>query len=348
MDVRFEEHSHFQRAALAVAAGGALAGAVFWPAAAAGSAFALVLLPGSRRRRVAAALLCAAAAAFSLWALNGALLGVALAAARADAAQESGAARPSLASAALVAALCAGAAALAAFTLPFLSAALAGLVPAPVATGVAGASFGLWAALTAAPLHIAVGADPVESRLAALRASLAPELRTLADRAAAARRGAAGELPKGARADLRGLLDSLALAALDLASRAADLGRAAPPSLEEDLKVRTLHLSKSAAQAEDRPAQQSYLRAAEALEGQLEHLRRVRRARERAVARLHEEVANLERARFALTLAHGADRDRGAAELDLLHDRLQHRAVACEVEDDLALPRPLEDDRLGT
>ena len=348
MDVRFVEHPHFQRAAMLAAAGGALAGAAFWPAAAAGSAFALLLLPGPRRRRAAAALFCGAAAAFSLWALSGALLGVALAAARADAAEESGGARPSLLAAALAAALCAAAAALAAFTLPHLAAALAGLVPAPLAAGMAGASFGLWAALAAAPLHVAVGADPVEARLSALRASLGPELRTLAERAGAARRGAAGELPKGSRTDLRALLDSLALAALDLASRAADLGRAAPPSLEEDLKARALYLSTSAAQAEDRPAQQSYLRAAEALEGQLEHLRRVRRARERAVARLHEEVANLERARFALTLAQGADRDRGAAELDLLHDRLQHRAVACEVEDELAVPRPLEADRLGT
>jgi hypothetical protein len=137
--------------------------------------------------------------------------------------------------------------------------------------------------------------------------------------------------------DLRGLIDSLALAALDVAERTASLSRAATPSLEEELQRRFAQLQKSAADAEDQAARSSYQRAAEALEGQLEHFRRVRRARERALARLHEDVANLERVRFSLTLLRGADAVRGAVELDLLHDRLQHGALAFEAEEDLAV-----------
>jgi hypothetical protein len=128
------------------------------------------------------------------------------------------------------------------------------------------------------------------------------------------------------------------VAAIDLAARAAELGRAAPSSLETELKTRAAQLAANAQSAEDEPARKSYQRAAEALEGQLEHLRRVRRARERALARLHEEVANLERARFSLTLLHGAD---NAVELDLLHDRLQHSAVAAESQEELAIPAGL-------
>ncbi|HMC34229.1 MAG TPA: hypothetical protein VKH65_07475, partial [Myxococcales bacterium] len=80
---------------------------------------------------------------------------------------------------------------------------------------------------------------------------------------------------------------------------------------------------------------QSYLRAADALSSQLEHLQRVRRVRERALARLHEEVANLERAGFALTLL---DAPGSAAELQLLHERLRHGATVLEETGELAAP----------
>src|SRR5205085_12504222 len=161
------------------------------------------------------------------------------------------------------------------------------------------------------------------------------ELRPLAERAAAARRDATLELPAGAGADLRVLLDSLAVAALELAARAADLGRSAPSSLEEELQRRCAQLAESAARSQDSAAQASYLRAADALGAQLDHLRRVRGARERTVARLHEDVANLERARFSLTLLPGADAVRGAVELDLLHDRLQQGAMVFEAEEEV-------------
>src|SRR5205085_2464623 len=141
--------------------------------------------------------------------------------------------------------------------------------------GGAGAALGLWFVLAAAPLHVTVGADAVEARLAALRPVLSAEIRSLAERAAAARRGAVCGLPAGARADLRGLIDSLAMAALDLAARAAELGRAAPASLETDLCARSEQLAKSAAATTDDAARQSYQRAAEALQGQLDHLGRV-------------------------------------------------------------------------
>ena len=344
MDVRFEDHAQFNRAAgLSALGGGALAAVaphlLLAPAAVVGSALAIAFAPGlvapARRRRLAAAAACALAAGASLleprasWLLPlcGAMLGVLFAIARRDSARESGAAGPSGAVIALSAALGAGAVMLATLALSPLATALMAIVPGFLATGASGAAFGLWAGLAATPLHVTFGADPVEARLSALRPGLAPDLRALAERAAAARRGAADELPPGARGDLRGLIDSLALAALDVAERAASLTRAASPALEQELQHRSAVLLASAAKAEDPAARDSYQRAADALEGQLDHFRRVRRARERALARLHEDVANLERARFSLTLLRGPD---CAAELDLLTDRLQHGALAFE------------------
>src|SRR5437868_3621779 len=358
MEVRFEDHAGFQRAAgLAAMGGGAFAAvapqAAAVPAAIAGGALALAFVPGlkpaARWRRIVAALACLAAAgawlaSANLWLLPvaGALLGLLFALERDDTARESGAERPWRWQVALAALLGAGTAALAASALVPLIAALASALPHWLASGVSGAAFGLWAGMAAAPLRVAVGADPVESKLASLRASLGSELRPLAERAAAARRGAALELPAGARADLRVLLDSLAIAALELAARAADLGRSAPSSLEEELQRRCAQLAESAARSQDSAAQASYLRAADALAAQLDHLRRVRGARERTVARLHEDVANLERARFSLTLLRGADAVRGAVELDLLHDRLQQGAMVFEADP------ALEDERCPT
>lgn len=357
MEVRFEDHPQFQRAAALAALGGGAAAALLGAAQAAalpqrglaqaavvGGALLLLRGPHLRRQRVAVALLSCAAAAGSLLASapslllpsSGALLAVLFALLRRDAAQASGNPGPSFLAVGIAAALGAGAVALAALALSPLATALAVLLPGWLATGASGAAFGLWAGLAAAPLHVALGADAVEARLLALRPSLTPEVRGLAERAAQARRSAAAELPAGARGDLRGLLESLALAALDVAGRTASLSRSAAPALEEEIKTRFAELTRSAASAEDTSARSSYRRAAEALEGQLEHFGRVRRARERALARLHEDVAHLERARFSLTLLRGADQVRGAAELDLLQERLQHGALGFEAEEELA------------
>jgi hypothetical protein len=195
---------------------------------------------------------------------------------------------------------------------------------APLSKLVAGTAYGLWIGLAAAPLHVRFGEDPVEARLWALRVSLTPELRSLAERAAAARRGALDLLPAGASADLRRAFDSLAMTALVSAERAAGLSRSASPGLEDDLQRRAAAFGASGAATDDAAARQSWERAAEALQGQLEHLRRLRRARDRAVARLHEEVATLERARFSLNLV---DDPGSSAALDLL---------------DVAIPPPVD------
>lgn len=310
MEVRFADHASYQRAAAWSVGAGAVLGMAG-------------LLPWL--------------AAWAAWSAAGcgAVLTLALNRAAARAAKESGTTAPSLAgiAAAIVAVM--AACALAFLLLPHLDLALRAAVPGWTARAVCGAALGLWAALASFPLHVRLGGDPVEDRLAILRLSLDPALRGLVERAGSARRGAAVEIPRGACAELRGLIDSLTLTALDRAGRAQQLSRAAAPEVADELQQRTAALRKAAADAGDPAASKSYLQAAETIAAQLSHWQRVRCARERMLARLHEDVAVLERARFSLTLVRGSD---GAAALAVLQDQLKAGAAAFEESDALAAP----------
>ena len=214
-----------------------------------------------------------------------------------------------------------------------LTSALPMLLRALLASGLSGASLGLWIAACTVPVHLARRTSEVDRRLAALRFTLGPELRPLAERAAAAHRasleelrarGAAGVLP------LRTTLDQLTLSALELAARAADLSRVSGAAPEEQAGRRHAELLKLAAAARDPGARASLERAAAAQEQLARRARQLCAGRERLVARLHEEVAELERARVALALLAGAAAEQAAAEVDLLDERLRAGAAAAE------------------
>ena len=289
---------------------------------------------GLRRRAVAACCCVTIAVAWILvpvvWAgaACGAMLGLLLAVVRSDTAAGVGATPPSPAAVALCAALSASAQAAAAVTLPHFSAVLATVAPPWIAAGLSGGAMGLWTALAAAPLHVRLGGDALERRFAALRTFNA-------------------EHPK--EADLRRAFSDLLISEemFQLLGPAINSGRGmflygypgngktSIAALEDDLQRRSAQLARTAGSAEDPSARQCYLRAADALSSQLEHFRRVRRARERVLASLHEDVANLERARFSLTLLDGAG---GAAELQLLHERLRQGVTVFEETAEVAAP----------
>src|SRR4051812_31930832 len=336
--LRFDDHAGFHGAAISCAAGGALAAALApLPFAAVGAAFAAALAfpTAPERRRVVGVAGCTVAALAwtlvpALWPaiLCGVALALLFAMIREDAAKETGARRPAAGVIALTAAAEAAALALAAVLLPQLAAALAPAMPAWAGASICGAALGLWGAIATAPLHLhADGGDAIEVRFAALRTALDPELSALAGRAVAARREAGIGLPSETRSELRAVLDALACAALEVAARAAELTSAAAPALERELNARAGGVLGRAGAAGDAASRESYQRAAEAIAAQLEHVLRVRRARDRLVARLHEDAATLERARFSLTLLPDPHR---AAELDLLRERLQQGAALFE------------------
>jgi len=347
MQLRLEDQPLFHRSVLRASAWAALAGAAatvtsavaLVPLAAAGCAVSLLGRGKAALACAVGAISCAVAALLrpdsAALLGSGALLGLGLAAARLGEAGESGARKPGaghFASSAVLGAAVLGAAGA---LLPPFASLLAHLFPASLAFPAAGAVLGLWAAAVAAPLYLTVALDPVEARLGTLRAALGAELRPLADRAVSARRAAlealVDKVPTGSsRQDLRALLESLALLALDLARRAAELTFAAQPALEEELRKRAAGLTQRGHEVHDQVARASWLRAAETVEAQLAHCRSVRLARERLVARVHEEVSQLERARFSLLLLGGVDELRTAVELDLLGARLQQGVLACE------------------
>ena len=357
MTLTFADHPSFHRTALRAALGAA---GLSFLAAAAGLAIgaeraAAVVALGSlaalidrRRPAVLIATLGALAAIAAAWvpsarpwllAASGAALALGAAEARTHRARTAGEPAPGLLFIALATGLAMAAGHCLTASVPALALEAARFVPAPFAAAVSGALAGLWLAAAVAVVHLELAADAVEQRLAELRPLLLGELRPLVDRVAQARRGALSALQQQRQAllgpvaaALKTELDGLALAALDLARRGAELHRAAPPAAEDELTARTAELQAAATAAPDPIAQASYRRAAQTLEGQLEHLKSVRRGRERIAARLHEEVAQLERARFSLLLLQGANAERSAAELELLGGRLRHSASAFEAE----------------
>ena len=358
MNLTFADHPLFHRTALraalgaaALSAASALAVRAHLDASALVAAGALAAIASTRRPAAILTAIGALAAAVAalvpsarepLLVVAAAALAVGVAEARLHRARVSGTRGPTSLGVTL-SLLLAGAAAAALAPGLRLGAVLPGFLPQAVVAAIAGAAASLWLAAATLPLHLALTADAVAARLDELRALPLGELRPLVDRIATARSGASAALRAQretlsgpAAAAVQGELDALALAALDLARRGAELQRAAPVAAEEELVKRCAELLAAAAGAPDGIAQASYRRAARTLEGQLEHLRQVRRGRERIAARLHEEVAQLERARFSLLLLQGANAERSGAELELLGERLRQSASGFEAEAEAA------------
>ena len=217
--------------------------------------------------------------------------------------------------------------------LPLLSL-FPGLLRAALAAGVCGAAFGLWLGVSLLPLHLTLRTSPVERRLLALRFTLGAELRPLAERLAAAHRGAVEALRTHREAwgdgantapPLRTTLDRLALAGREQCARAAGLGAfpgatsgattGLPPI--EQILARQAELQKNAAAARDPRAKAALERAAVAQGQAAERAARLVFARERLLARLHEQVAELEGARLSLLLLEGAQAARTDSGVEL-------------------------------
>lgn len=339
MALGFEDHAGFEKAAAQAAMAGAAAG--FAAGALGGTELfaAHALLAGRAQRALELLLAGGGAAAVLAW---GGRRRRAL-----RAAGEPLASRWLVAAGALLAAL---GGVLAARALPplglrlvelleglALTAWMPGALLAALALALCGAAFGLWVACASLPARLSP-AGRVEERLAALRAELAGEPRALAERAAAACREALKALAgRGEGAPpLRGPLEELALLALELAGRAARLGRSATAAQDEAIGRRRAELEALAAAATDPAARASLERAAQAQAQLAGRCAELRGARERLVARLHAEVAELERARLSIALLEGADAERAANELDLLGARLRSAGSAAEATAGLA------------
>lgn len=211
-----------------------------------------------------------------------------------------------------------------------------GMVPGPLASAAAGAAAGLFVGLAGAPRHLARPADPVE--LAYLEALMIKdgELHEILSRTLAIHRAVRADLEGGdpargapKRPAVKGLeargqepavaslgeqVGDMTMRILHIADqcRQIEADLAAAPGFE--LAERIASLEQKAANAEDEAARETYRSAIATLDGQRQNISAIERGRERVVARLHANVALLEKVRFSLVHLRSADAERFGGE----------------------------------
>ncbi len=332
-------HGDVARASLGAALGAMLAQVMAWPFGLSAAEFGLPLVLavgafaalGYRKRRKSGALLGAAlgviggglfalSAAFGFAAFGGALLGFA--------------ATPMLAKGEswkrkLAVALFAGATSTAGLfvAMKFILAGLfTDLLPPPLPAAVAGAAAGLFIGLSAAPWHLRRREDPVERALIEAAQIRDGELHEIVNRALEIHRVVKAEIaqrhvPRSQELGQR--VGELLLRILQITERCRRIEADLQATPAAELETRIAGLEAKAAAATDSAARATYLAAAQSLEEQRNALQTIGRGRERVVARLHANLAFLEKVRFSLLHLRSADAERVGGEATPLIDTLE-------------------------
>lgn len=191
---------------------------------------------------------------------------------------------------------------------------LGGWLPGPMTSALAGASAGLFFGLASAPKHLAPPADPVEQAFRSALAAKDGEIHGIVERAWTIYRALRAELQQ--RLDdptARTLTDrsrEAVLRVLDIAGqcRQVDSDLAGTPVAQLDERI--AELGRKIDAARDPSAQATYRDAMTSLQAQKEAVDRISLGRERIVARLHANVAILEKLRFSLIHLRNAHAER--------------------------------------
>lgn len=299
MDLRFTDHSSFQRAAAGMASGALLFGAALHPVTplaplaggALGIAAGAAIAHGRAVWRVAAAgaalaVLFAGPPGWPVLVAAAALL--ALAVALGGPRGMRGVAGAAFAALALLVAMwCALRIGYAHATRGW---------PPVVATAVAAAAMGLVGALATLPRHVAIGIDPVRGALRRLPGSLDAEVRELCARAAAIWSSAKDRIADDTG---RALVRDGVVKTLEVAARSIEVVPTGPGDAE--LAKRLADLEQRIAAATDGEVRAQYQAARTAVADQQRYRERIRQGRERLVARMHNHVAALEKFQLAAT-----------------------------------------------
>jgi hypothetical protein len=180
--------------------------------------------------------------------------------------------------------------------------------------------------------RLTVSRDPVSAAYAETQPVLSGELHTLADQALKTRADITQAIA-ATRSELDGQtriprelitnVDEVLLRTLALARRCADLesemGRTPPSELCERLE----RLDQKIAGTDDTVAREQYQMAKSALAAQLAYRQQIERGRERVVARLHTDLAELEKVRLAIVRARSMDAGAAAEALAPLVEHLK-------------------------
>ena len=168
---------------------------------------------------------------------------------------------------------------------------------APLATtATAAAAMGLVGALAMLPRHVQIVLDPVRAAVVRLPASLDAEVRGLCARAAAIWAAANDRItdPAGVA-----LVRDAVLKTLEVAARSAEIVVTGPN--DGELVQRIADLDQRIAAASDGEVSAQYQAARAAVGDQQRYREHIRQGRERMVARMHNHVAALEKFELAAT-----------------------------------------------
>ena len=340
MDIRFDGHASFHRAALGMAGGSLLVGLALHPVAhemaplyggivgiAAGAAFA--------HGRASWRLLAAAAAMLPLAVVGAAGLSVpvlVLAAALLALGVAAGGPRGAMG----VAAMVASAAAIyvgAWCALRVNVSVQAHTLPDVGRHAVAALAMGLVGVLATVPRHLKIALDPVAAAVRQLPASLDAEVRGLCDRSVAI-----WTTTKAKLADTdpgKQLVRDGVLKTLEVATKSSEVKVTGASDLE--IASRMDDFDKRIAASSDDEAKQQYAQARAALDDQRRYRAHIRQGRERLVARMHNHVTTLEKFQLAAT---GIEAQRASA-------TPQVQALAALSEDVAASGEALAEIELG-
>ena len=199
--------------------------------------------------------------------------------------------------------------------------------PVLLAASSAGAVVGLFVGLSSVAAHLALASDPVEARCEELLPQLSGDFHTLAQRALTTYRQCGqslAQLPREpAREELARTLSRMTQEAVELASEWAGVEAQLEERAQTELRAERDELLKAAQASTDAVARRQLESAAASLGEEVERLGELKQRRERILARLRAQVAQLDRARVALLSLRSGHAQLKAAELSALARRFR-------------------------
>lgn len=211
---------------------------------------------------------------------------------------------------------------------------LGNVVPGPIATALAGGAAGLFLGLGSTPKHLGLKQDPVETAYHRALLEQDGEIHEILDRAfklyLIVRDDLVARATSNTERELRGRVSELAMRILSVAHQCrsiqADLG-AAPSS---ELEARIESLRQKAAETSDKTARATFLATVTSLEAQKESVDSIARGLERVLARLHANVALLEKVRFSIVHARSANAEQMGGDASPLVDTIDELSRALD------------------
>jgi hypothetical protein len=199
--------------------------------------------------------------------------------------------------------------------------------PVLLGAGLAGAVVGLFVGLSSVAAHLALASDPVEARCEELLPQLSGDFHTLAERALTVYRQCGqslAQLPREpAREELARTLSKMTRDAVELASEWAGVESQLEERAQTELQTEREELLRAAKASTDAVARRQLESAAASLGEEIERLGELKQRRERILARLRAQVAQLDRARVALLSLRSGHAQMKAAELTALTRRFR-------------------------